>query len=221
MFVPIAILSIQESRNLWTLRAEWSDSAENTAPKAAQFLRLRKIEPFLKPLICLILLAVGNRMASFLVILLVCTLAACSLLKKEDEPQPEVVAATKPLPPEKTKNLMSKVAGNWFYGQGLGETALTVGTVVAFPPYAIYVLGNGALSLAGYKPLHVTDALPEPGKEGWNSIYDTVTSGPGHVTAGLASKEFREKDVINQDMKDFMAHAYDKPEGGELWLQSE
>lgn len=138
-------------------------------------------------------------------------LSACSVLEKEEDPQTELAkkAIEKPLPPEKTKELMSKVGSNWLYGQGVGETALTVGTIFAFPPYAIYVLGNGALSLSGYKPLHVTDALPDDARDGWNSVYDGVTGAPGHVTAAVAEREYREPEVVKQDLEQFMSAAYD------------
>ena len=142
--------------------------------------------------------------------ILLAGLSACSLLQKEEEPDmPDVkTAINKPLPPEKTQELVEDVTGNWFYGQGVGETALAAGTIVAFPPYAIYVVGNGVLSLAGYKPIHVTDALPDKAKEGWDSVYDGVTSSPGHLTSAVAGKEFREKDVISDKMNEFMRSAY-------------
>lgn len=143
-------------------------------------------------------------------LIVISLLSACSILEKEENPQMDLTsqAIKKPLPPEKTTELMEKVGINWFYGQGLGETALTVGTIFAFPPYAIYVVGNGALQLAGYKPLHVTDALPGDAKEGWNTVYDTVTGAPGHLTAAVGGREYREKDVIDQDYKNFLSEAY-------------
>ena len=154
----------------------------------------------------------AKRMASVLAVILM-TLSSCSVLQKEDDPQMSLAkdSVQKPLSPEKTEELMGKVGGNWLYGQGLGETALTVGTIFAFPPYAIYVLGNGALSVAGYKPLHVTDALPEDARDGWNSVYDSVTGAPGHVAASVAGKEYREKDVIDEDFRQFMQSTHDTP----------
>lgn len=138
------------------------------------------------------------------------SLCSCSVLQKEEDPQIALTkqAVQKPLPPEKTGELVGKVGGNWLYGQGVGETALTVGTIFAFPPYAIYVLGNGALSLAGYRQLRVTDALPDDARDGWNSVYDGVTGAPGRVTAAVAGKEYREKDVIEEDYRKFMESAY-------------
>ncbi len=137
-------------------------------------------------------------------------LSACSVLQKEEDPQMKLAVRSvqKPLPPEKTKELLGKMGGNFVYGQGFGEAAITVGTIFAFPPYAIYVLGNGALSVAGYKPLHVTDALPDDARNGWNDVYDSVTGVPGHVSAAVAGEEFRNREVIEEDYKAFINSAY-------------
>ena len=128
-------------------------------------------------------------------------LSACSLLEKEETPEQPIdlkAVVSKPLPPEKTEELLSETGSNWFYGQGVGETALTAGAIFAFPPYAIYVVGNGVLSLSGYKQIRVTNALPEEERDAWNSAYDTVTSGPGRMTAAMAGKEFRTKEVAKE-----------------------
>jgi len=150
------------------------------------------------------------RFAVFFTIVMVLALPACSVLEKEEDPQMKLASQSiqKPLPPEKTKELLEKVGGNFVYGQGLGETALTVGTIFAFPPYAIYVLGNGALSVAGYKPLHITNALPDDARDGWNNVYDSITGAPGHLSAAVAGKEYRQKEVIEEDYRKFMESAY-------------
>lgn len=136
-------------------------------------------------------------------------LIACSVLKEKENSNNDIELnklVTKPLPPEKTEELLEEVGSNWLYGQGMGETALTAGTILAFPPYAIYVLGNGILSLSGYEELRVSDALPEAAREEWNSAYDTVTSGPGRISAAVAGEEFRNreiaKDKITEIFKD-------------------
>lgn len=140
------------------------------------------------------------RVIIFLSILI--SVYGCSLIKKKEEPAPDLkTIASKPLSPDETKELLSETAGNWFYGQGIGETALTVGTIVLFPPYAAYVVGNAALSVSGYEPLYITNALPDAGKKGFDSVYDAVTQSPGKVTAAVAGKEFRTNDVISEDMK--------------------
>ena len=118
-------------------------------------------------------------------------LGGCSLLKKKETPDADLEsAALKPMPPEKSKEFLSDVSSDWFYGQGVGGTALAVGTVVLFPPYAIYLLGNGILSLSGYEPITVSGALPEEQGNAWNSVYSTVTSAPGRVNAAVAGREF-------------------------------
>ena len=81
----------------------------------------------------------------------------------------------------------------WLYGPGVGRTIANVGTVVLFPPYALYLLGNAGLALAGYEPLYVTSALPAPAREYTLSVYDGITSVPGRLSAGIAGEEFQGK----------------------------
>ena len=129
------------------------------------------------------------------------SLLGCTL-KKKAEPDPALAAATgKPLPPEKSEEVLNQMGENFIYGQGVGETAMNVGGVILFPPYAIYLLGNAALSLSGYEPLSVSDALPEEEGKAYREAYDSVTSGPGRVAAAVAGKEFRTKEVIKEDYK--------------------
>ncbi len=79
-----------------------------------------------------------------------------------------------------------------------------MGAVVAFPPFAVYLVGNSLLEMGGYEPIEVTDALGEEGSAKWDEAYETVASGPGKVTAAVAGEEFRTKEAIEQDMKVFM-----------------
>ena len=115
-----------------------------------------------------------------------------------------------PLTPEETQELMGKVGDNWLYGGGFGRTALDLGLIYAAPPYAIYLLGNAIASLAGYEPLEVTDALPKEEEEQWDSFYDTVTSGPGRVSAAVAGKDFRTREVIKADYERFIKQRQNK-----------
>ena len=114
-------------------------------------------------------------------------------------------AAGQPLSPEDTKGLLKDAAGNWFYGHGVGNTMVQAGTVAAFPPYLLVVLGNAALSLGGYEPVGISTILPPERREGWLSFYDEVTSGPGRLTAAVAGKEFitreRAKERLQQHLK--------------------
>ena len=142
-------------------------------------------------------------------------ISGCSLLKPKDNQQVGTgVEDTieKPLPPEKNQELLEKVGGNWLYGQGVGETLLTAGTIFAFPPYAIYVVGNGALSLAGYERIALVDALPEKPKETVNSVYDAVTEVPGRVSSTIAGEDFRTNERNEADMKKFLDEAYKEGE---------
>lgn len=132
----------------------------------------------------------------FFCILLV--LSSCSVLKEKKEPDEPF-----PIPPEKItdKNapaIAKEAGGNWLYGQGVGETAVAAGGIFVFPPYALYLLGNAALSYSGYEPLYVSNALPEDAKASWNQTYETVTSAPGKLNAAIAGEEFRSQDLIKE-----------------------
>lgn len=81
---------------------------------------------------------------------------------------------------------------NWFYGQGVGEAIMNVGTVAVFPPYALYVLGNAGLKYAGLNPLYVTNTLPEQPRKQVLQVYDSIASVPGRVNATLAGENYRE-----------------------------
>ena len=141
----------------------------------------------------------------YILIFLVINISACALLKEREEPELDLNAAVRnPLPPEETEKLLAEVGSNWLYGQGLGEAALTMGTIFVFPPYALYVLGNGVLTLSGYEEIRITDALPDTEKEHWNSAYNTVTSGPGKLTAAVAGKEFRTQEAAKERIEQFI-----------------
>lgn len=147
-------------------------------------------------------------MKQLLVLLLL--IIGCTPLKAKDNQEVGIEKAIqKPLPPEKTQELLAKTGENWLFGQGFGETLLTAGTIFAFPPYAIYVVGNGALSLAGYERIAIVDALPEESKESVNSVYDAITEAPGRVSATIAGEEFRTNEKAQADIKRFLDEAYD------------
>lgn len=100
---------------------------------------------------------------------------------------------TKPLTPDEANEQLKDAAHDWFYGPGLGRTMLNVGTIVIFPPYVVYLLGNAALQLGGYHPVYVSDALPEKARDGVNNAYDEVTSKPGQLTAAIAGEDSQKK----------------------------
>lgn len=130
-------------------------------------------------------------------------LTSCGALKKRQGPD-QTDLVTKPLTQEERKEVLSQVGGNWFYGSGIGETALTIGTVAAFPPYAAIVLGNALLSFAGYEPLKFSDALPEGERESWSNTYDGIVSGPGRLTAAVAGEEYRTRERVESEFKEFL-----------------
>jgi hypothetical protein len=110
---------------------------------------------------------------------------------------------SEPLTPEQTSELVDTAAGNFFYGPGLGETALDVAGMILFPPYALVVVGNSALSLAGYQPLSIKRVLPEDVKKDYSSVTDTIYSGPGRVVAGVSGKEYLKREKVKDRWDDF------------------
>ena len=121
------------------------------------------------------------------------------------------VNITKPLPPEKAKEVAGAVANNWFYGEGLGSTAITAGTCIIFPPYLAVVVGNAALSISGYEPISVSNMLTEEQGKDWSDAYETVASGPGRLTSAVAGKEYRTKEVIKTDYQKLLAEEQAQP----------
>lgn len=107
------------------------------------------------------------------------------------------------MPPEEAKELLGDLAGNWFYGRGIGETALSAGAIVVFPPYALYLLGNSVLSMSGYEPIYITDALPDDERRAFDSAYADLTSAPGKLNAAIAGKEFRTVERVDQSLKKY------------------
>lgn len=150
----------------------------------------------------------------YIVPLICLLLTGCGLLK-ERTPQSDIQmeiaekAVSHPLTPEQTESMMGDIASNWFYGQGVGETMLAVGTVVVFPPYAIYLAGNAILSLSGYQEVRISQALPESGEDIWNSVYDGVTSVPGQMTASVAGREYVSKNVAEDTLKSYFKENLD------------
>ena len=122
--------------------------------------------------------------------------------KSSDQPDLAEITA-KPLPPEKAQEMLGEVGENWLYGEGVGDTAVTVGTVVLFPPYLVWVLGNAALSLTGYEPLRVSDMLPERQGQSWKQTYSAVVSGPGKFSAALAGEEFRSPELARENLRKY------------------
>ena len=137
------------------------------------------------------------------------------MLKEQDPADRGLLeAAKKPIPPEKAEEIVDAAAGNWFYGQGVGDTAITAGAVIAFPPYLVVVLGNAALSLGGYEPITVSGLLPEETGKEWAETYDSVASSPGRLSAAVAGREFRTREVIKDDMLRLLKENPQESSGG-------
>lgn len=145
----------------------------------------------------------------------VCVLAwgcsACGVIKEKPKDQPSDFAfAGKEMSPEQANAVLGEVGSNFAYGPGLGDTAVSIGTAVIFPPYIIYLLGNTALSLSGYEPVTVSSMLPEEEGRAWSNGYDTLVSGPGRMVAAVAGHEYRSREVAQEKLR--MALAPEKPD---------
>lgn len=139
-----------------------------------------------------------------IVLIACCSVSAggCGVIEKRPESKPsDLQVIGKPMPPEKAKEVLSEIGKNFAYGPGLGNAAVNVGAVVVFPPYAIYLLGNAALSLSGYEPLTVSSVLPPDDGKAWSDTYDTIVSGPGKIVAAMAGREYRSREVGEAKMQ--------------------
>jgi hypothetical protein len=142
---------------------------------------------------------------SLVFLLVVILLQGCGVIKKKPESEPSGLDIVgKPIPPEQAKEILSEVGGNFAYGPGLGDTALNVGTVVVFPPYAVYLLGNALLSISGYEPVTVSSILPEEDGKQWSDTYDDLVSGPGKMVAAMAGREYRSREVGKIKMQEIL-----------------
>lgn len=123
----------------------------------------------------------------------------------EDSVAQLVITRKQPLTVQQSEDVLGVVAENWLYGPGLGRSALNIGTIVLFPPYAVYVLGNALLDVSGFQPLYLTDLLPEDERQDYNKMFDSVTGAPGRVTAAMAGKEFRSPEAGRQRLENVLA----------------
>jgi hypothetical protein len=149
-----------------------------------------------------------NKKVFTLYILIIISLSGCGVLK-EKPADPTLDFLKRPLTQEESEKLASEVGGNFIYGQGLGEALLNIGGIILWPPYAVYVLGNGAISLSGYEPLYVTNLLPETAKDSYDTGYVAVTSAPGKLSAAISQEEFRNQEVIKKRYKDILSQSED------------
>ena len=92
---------------------------------------------------------------------------------------------------------LSGLGSRWLYGQGLGTSMVNISTSILFPPYAVYLLGNAGLEIAGLQTLYATDALPEKPRSFVLEFYDGVTSVPGRLAALIAGRAYHEKKPLS------------------------
>jgi hypothetical protein len=127
----------------------------------------------------------------------------CSqVFKKADEP--ELPPITKPLTEEQRDALLDEMGRNFLYGDGLGSTAINIGASVLFPPYILALVGNGALSIAGYEPLSISQVMPDSVKEPYVTGRDAITGAPGKAAAAIAGEEFRTQSMAKSAIKSAM-----------------
>ncbi len=81
----------------------------------------------------------------------------------------------------------------WLFGPGLGHSILNIGTAVLFPPYALYLLGNAGLALAGEEPIKIVNILPHGPRELVSNSIDSVCSVPGRITSAVAQRPYVEQ----------------------------
>jgi len=126
----------------------------------------------------------------------------CGVIRKRPEDKPSGLDMVgKPMTNEQAKEVLGTVGGNFAYGSGLGDAALSVGTVVLFPPYAVYLLGNAVLSVSGYEPVTISSLLPEEDGKQWSATYDKVVSGPGRVVAAMTGHEYRSQEIADERLR--------------------
>lgn len=94
--------------------------------------------------------------------------------------------------PEQLNAELKKAGSRFLYGPGLGRSATNIGAIAVFPPYAIYLLGNAGLSLAGFHEMYITNFLPDTPRKHVLGFYDGVTSVPGRVAALVAGRKYHE-----------------------------
>lgn len=149
--------------------------------------------------------SIGNFIGCLLLLVAACAPVGCGVVKKKPEGEPNGLDLVgKPIPPQQAREILSELGSNFAHGPALGDTALNIGTVVLFPPYAVYLVGNALLSISGYEPITVSSILPEEDGKRWSNTYDQLVSGPGKVVAAMSGREYRSREVGKLKMQEVL-----------------
>ena len=103
-----------------------------------------------------------------------------------------------PLSGEETAEVMKEVTGNFLLGPGLGETAIDIAGIAAFPPYAIALLGNSLLSLAGYEQISIKKVMDNETREGYGETADVIYSAPAKLLSFITGNDYRDRGEIKK-----------------------
>ncbi len=96
---------------------------------------------------------------------------------------------------------LEELGERWVYGDGIGTTALNVGTSILFPPYLFVLLGNGALQVAGFEPVGVSSLLEGEQKRDWEEGYSSFVSLPGKLVAQSSGEYYRASALTPRDAR--------------------
>ncbi|MCB0354068.1 MAG: hypothetical protein KDD64_11100 [Bdellovibrionales bacterium] len=149
------------------------------------------------------------------VFLFVCVflLSGCSFFPQEQKqaplPVPVHQLVEQPLTQEESTELLGEVGTNFVYGPGLGETMLAAGSIVLFPPSALFFLGNAAVQMSGYDGVTVSETLGEEKAKTAEEVFDGVVSAPGRVSAFVAGTDYRSKDEAKARLSSFLQRVQD------------
>lgn len=113
--------------------------------------------------------------------------------------------ATVPLTKRETGEVLNTAAGNFFYGPGLGETALDLTGAVLFPPYAFVLAGQTLVRLAGYDSPRLVELLPDEQQRSYNGFMEAVYSGPGRLISAATGEEYRNRSRVRLHWRETVA----------------
>jgi hypothetical protein len=139
----------------------------------------------------------------YILLAILLSITACST-KKHDKDDVLTEVSKAKLTPEESEEVLSELGESWIYGDGVGKATLNIGTSLAFPPYALYLLANAVASYSGYEPMYVSEALPTDEKEHFDVFYSSITAAPGALVASLAGEEYRSEELVRQKIRNIL-----------------